>query len=458
MLFPLPLTPFERYYLADDSPDYPTTIPVEVVLSGELEEAAFRRALRLNVARHPLLHALVADGPTGLQWIGCESAEPWLDWAPEGTLIGHPDGEYIDLRKAPGLRVWVRASTSEARLLIQLHHACCDGVSTLQFIGDLMAYYTAEQQGLAPESVLATLPLERLRDREAVDAGDSRAMSFFTGLRDSWVTARVWGRVLLRRCAVLAPPDRRDHRIASPTQPIASREFLAFETHVLTAEQTQQLKKAAAARSVTANDLLLRDALVVIRDWNLAGGARRVGACRINMPVYVRGRGVPPMPASNGIGFSFVTVNPDRHSDDAILTEVHEQTQQIKQWKLALYFLGGLAAASNYPSIIRWTLGRRRPFATFVLSNLAQALAVSPLPRRADGCLICGNVVLEHVAGVPPVRPLTRASMVVLEYGGRLAIALRCDAHLFRTADTRALLDQYVAQVCASHGSLWCDV
>ncbi len=454
MLFPLPLTPFERYYLADDSPAYPTTIPVEVVLSGMLDEAAFRRALTRNVARHPLLHALVADGPRGPQWIACDWPEPWLDWAAEGAPLGHPDGEFIDLRKAPGLRLWVRAGANEARLLIQLHHACCDGVSTLQFIGDLMAYYAVEQQGLTAEGVLGELPAERLRQRDAIDTGETRRSSFLTGLRDSWVTARVWGRVLLRRCAVLAAPDR---RITPPADSAASREFLAFETHLLSAEKTRQLKKAAAARSVTANDLLLRDALVTMREWNRACGAPPIGACRINMPVYVRGRGVPPMPASNGIGFSFVTVNPDGRSDEAILAAVHEQTQQIKQWKLALYFLGGLAAAGNYPRAIRWMLRRRRPFATFVLSNLAQALVASPLPRRDDGRLICGNVVLEHVAGVPPVRPLTRASMVVLEYGGRLAIALRCDTHLFRPADTRALLNAYVAQVCASHGSLWCD-
>jgi hypothetical protein len=107
MTFPLPLTPFERYYLADDSPEYPTTIPVDVLLSGPLEEAAFRRALARNVARHPLLHALVADGQSGLEWVGFPG-EPFLDWAEAGTPIGHPDGEYIDLRKSPGLRIWVR--------------------------------------------------------------------------------------------------------------------------------------------------------------------------------------------------------------------------------------------------------------------------------------------------------------------------------------------------------------
>ena len=121
--------------------------------------------------------------------------------------IGHPDGEFIDLTKQPGLRVWVRTSSAqeppEARLLIQLHHACCDGVSTLQFIGDLLAYYAAAQQGTDPQELLPELPLERLRDRAEVDTGGAGDATFLTGLRDLWVTSRVWGRVLLRRCAAL---------------------------------------------------------------------------------------------------------------------------------------------------------------------------------------------------------------------------------------------------------------
>jgi hypothetical protein len=447
MPFPLPLTPFERYFLTDDSPEYPTTIPVEVVLSGALDEGHFRQALRQNVERHPLLHALVADGPAGPEWVACPAAEPWLDWNHAAAPIGHPDGEFIDLHKQPGLRVWVRATPQEAQLLIQLHHACCDGVSTLQFIGDLLAYYAAAQQGADPRELLPELPLDRLRDRASIDAGGGDA-TFFTGLRDLWVTARVWGRVLWRRCAALLPPEEHEGRMANPLE--SRREFLAFETHVLSVDETQQLQKRAAARGVTTNDVLLRDAMLTIRDWNRAQGARRVGACRINMPVYVRGRAVPPMPASNGIGFSFVTVWPDRHSAETILSEVHEQTQQIKQWKLALYFLGGLAAVNDRPAIMRRVLARRRPMATFVLSNLAQVLTQSRLPRREDGRLVCGNVVLEHIAGVPPVRPLTRGSMVVLEYGGQLAIALRCDTHSFRPADTRALLDTYVARVGTS--------
>ena len=84
-----------------------------------------------------------------------------------------------------------------------------------------------------------------------------------------------------------------------------------------------------------------------------------------------------------------------------------------------------------------------------MLSYLGRVLARTPLPRQ-DGRLVAGNVVLERVGGVPPVRPLTRAAIVVLEYAGEISISLRCDPHLFTPGDTRALLEIYVSQIRAT--------
>ncbi len=70
-----------------------------------------------------------------------------------------------------------------------------------------------------------------------------------------------------------------------------------------------------------------------------------------------------------------------------------------------------------------------------------------PSLHARDAKLVSGNVTLERIAGVPPVRPLTRASMVLLEYAAKLTIALRTDPRHFRPEDTRALLDAYVAKL-----------
>jgi hypothetical protein len=60
---------------------------------------------------------------------------------------------------------------------------------------------------------------------------------------------------------------------------------------------------------------------------------------------------------------------------------------------------------------------------------------------------VCGNVVLERVAGVPPIRPLTRSAMVVGEYAGEMIVIVRCDPRYFRPEDTRAFLEAYVQKL-----------
>jgi hypothetical protein len=70
----------------------------------------------------------------------------------------------------------------------------------------------------------------------------------------------------------------------------------------------------------------------------------------------------------------------------------------------------------------------------------------SPLPRDGDR-LVVGNVVLESIAAVPPLRPLTRAGLAIFEYAGQMTLALKCDRRFFETGDTQTLLDAYVRQL-----------
>ncbi len=157
----------------------------------------------------------------------------------------------------------------------------------------------------------------------------------------------------------------------------------------------------------------------------------------MNVPVNVRGREGADIPASNRLGFAFVTVSPREFADrEKLLRIIHAQTEQIKQWKLALYFLGGLGLATIIPGAVPASLRWKKSFATVVLSNIGRLMAQSRLPRSGDR-LVCGNVVLENITGAPPIRRNTRAALIVGEYGGRTTISLRCEPRLFSAADTR---------------------
>ena len=163
-LFPMPLTPFEYYYWCDDRPDYPTTFPVELTFSGVLEHEAFCRALATVVARHPLLAARVQqDGRAGPQWVAGDGQPPALDWADGDVPIGAPQGEYIDLSRGPGLRVWVRQAEPTSA-------SCCNSITCARRRSrggprgrrSLLAYHLYAA-GCDPASVFKPLEPQRLR-------------------------------------------------------------------------------------------------------------------------------------------------------------------------------------------------------------------------------------------------------------------------------------------------------
>jgi hypothetical protein len=437
----LPLTPFERYYLADDRPEHPTTFPAEMRFVGQLDRDAFQKALAQTVARHPMLAARIEDGPNGPQWVAGDASAAAVDWNDESVPIAPAGGEAIDLRKQPGLRVWVRTSQRAARVLVQVHHACSDGLAFYQWVGDLLVLYASAVGNPEAGVSLPQLDVERLRDRAVVDLRGADRPSFFISVRDLAITIWLWWRIAVRRCAVLATPAR------SRGDESTSSAFLHFETHNMTRAETVQLARTAAGLGVTINDLLIRDALIAARKWNREQGDRSRTPIRVNVPVYVRGREGADIPASNGIAFAFVAVDPDRFPDRrALLAAVRRQTARIKRWKLGLFFLGGLAIAQRCGGLTPWMLRRKRSLATLVLSNVGRALARCPLPRE-NGRLVCGNVVLDDIRGVPPIRPLTRAAILIGEYAGQRTISVRCDPHYFSAADTRSLLDTFARQV-----------
>jgi hypothetical protein len=120
--------------------------------------------------------------------------------------------------------------------------------------------------------------------------------------------------------------------------------------------------------------------------------------------------------------------------------------KQIKDWKLALYFLGGLGLAAGFPRLLRRVLGRRKAFATVVVSNLGRIFSQSRLPRR-DGKLVAGNLVLERFLGITPIRPLTRSAILLVEYAGELTVCVRCDPQQFEPEDVQEFLALYVRKL-----------
>jgi hypothetical protein len=439
-MMPLPLTTMEQYYWTDDSDDYPTTFPVLLRFGGVLREGPLREALAVALQRHPIFSWRVDSSGRRPCWVAASTPTgPYFDWGDARSAPSHPRGERIDLASEGGLRLWVRAGADGSELLIQFHHACCDGIGALQFVEDLLIAYAGQTLPAGHRLELRRVDPSELRYRGAFGRPDRVGPSSW---RVKIQVAKEWAKLLWHEPAVVAAAD-------SPVATADTLPFLGFRWHRFSRETTRALRNTAALHKVMLNDLLLAHLFIAIRNWNRQHQANDNDRLRINMPTNMRTKEDRFLPASSTLSFTFLTrAGSDCDRPDELLASVHEETSAIKHWQLGFVFVGGLEFAAGLPGLTSWVLGRPRCFATAVFSNMGRVLNGLPLPRE-NHRLVCGDVVLEELLGVPPIRPLTRAALVALTYAGQLTLCARCDPRFFSGASTQRFLDHVVSQILA---------
>ncbi len=341
-LFPLPLVPFERYMLADDSRDYPMTYFYRVEMEGVPDRPAMDTAFAEALTRHPLLTARVARRAWRWCWILRNDAPPRLDWDLSAVEPRWPVGERIDLRRDCGVRGYVHTFGNKTSLVISFHHATCDGIGSFRFIADVLACYGRH---VAPSDALPTLlPISaanlRNRDKFEIRLPEPvpRWVAFKSLVREAW---KVW----CRRPQTLGNRDRPvgDALLERPTLCVA----------YLDTQLYRRLCGQASKQHVTTNDLLLRNMFMTAHQWNATCGDGSRGWLRINMPTSLRGRRDATMPATNMLGYALVT----RHSDECadprrLLAAVAADTQAIRTWSLGALFVQGLRNVGRVPGLL----------------------------------------------------------------------------------------------------------
>jgi len=346
------------------------------------------------------------------------------------------------------LRVWVRQGSERAVVTLQFHHACTDGIGAYRFIGELLAAYGILIEG-PTRHALSDLDVGLLRGRQMRALG--REVPF--GLRTTWRAIRYARGVFRNRPVPLALPSS-----PPPREGLAEPSFPGFCTFSLDHALHQRLRDVASQKGVMLNDLLLRDLFLTLRQWD----PPRTGwfgqpRLRIMMPTDLRETDDLAMPAANMVGYSFLTRQArECVSSDELLLGIGAETSRIKRQRAGADFLEALLTADYVPGLLNWIVPTRWCLSTAVLSNVADPSRrfTCRLPRKG-GRAHAGNLVLEDVTGVPPCRPLTRASVSIFQYDRRLTVCLRCDPQLYRLEDSERLLKLYVDQLTHS-SEQWC--
>jgi len=456
-LFPLPLTLFERYMLLDDRRHYPMTFAVQARFRGKARRKIFEQALEDVARRHPLLQATVrrrfGQRPV---WQAAASSRPCLDWSEHESPIDPRSAARIDLHRQPGFRVWVRLGPETTTATFQVHHACCDGLGLLQVIGDVLASYASHCGQSMPR------PVDELPPPLLVRRGDYRVeippnIGRWTILKD---TVREAGKWLLRRPVPLAAPQGppRSARSSGRFGP-GGLSYPGILAHTFDEAETRRLRLAAQGQRASINDLLLRDLFLACHDWNVRHGHILPHQwLRINMPQSLRQRHHEHMPAANVMTQAFLTRQArDCGDPERLLRGLCAETAAIKRWRLGLYFLGGLALADRLPGVLPLAVALfgRDCHATTVLTNIGDlARRFSARLPRENGRVVAGDLVLQSLVGMPPLRPGTRAGFGVGVYAGELTVTVRGDFHTLGPDELHELLELYVQRIRQSAANL----
>ncbi|MFV2067472.1 MAG: hypothetical protein ACC645_10865 [Pirellulales bacterium] len=432
-LFPLPLTPFERYMLADDRREYPMTFVMQFDFQGSVKRGCWEAAFHDALDRHPLLTSVVQ----GKRFWKPTSDRSLIVWLTVGDEIVPEGGEYMDLCQNAGVRVWMHEGDDQVRLTVQFHHACCDGIGALQFFGDWFAAYHArwgsEDVELVPLNPQALA--QRGNARWKTDAAEP--VSRWEGIKSlTFETLKF----ITRRLT----PLRGDATHAENL-------FPGLLQHTFPVDVTRQLRQRAHQAGATLNDLMLRDLFATLAEWN----GKVVHSKRwlqINMPTNLRGRGDRDLPAANVIGYALMARRAkDCADEEDLLQDICAETAAIRKWNLGQFFLDGLRRVQNIPGALSWFLSPLSCCATTVFSNLGDPTRhfYSNL-SRVDGRLTTGELTLRTFQGNPPLRPLTKAVFLATVYAGELTIIMRADDRALGRDNSHKLLKQFVNRLLRS--------
>ena len=437
---------FERYMLADDRPDYPMAFVFALQLAGKIDRAALEQSLRDALGRHPLLHALIDRTiPRRPCWISAGDRPPALDWNVEGVPLECPSSVAIDLTSRPGLRVWVRQGGHGAELSLQFHHACCDGLGALRFIGDVLAAYGIRTAGGHDKPLPRPVDVGRLVTRGNLGRVDEsmleRALALLGALPH---TLKFVG---CRPFPLSGPDDLPPVETKTPSLP-------PIERHVFSEAQTRRLRDVAARRGTTLNDLLMRDMFLAINGWNSLSHGRQRGWLRVSMPTNLRGPGDEQLPASNYVSLTFLTRRPwECDNPRRLLAGIQRETASIKRIRRGLCFIRVIEAAQAIRGEMPRLFVGRRCRATVVLSNLGhiERTLAATFPHNA-GRIVAGNLTLEGIAVVPPIRPNTSAAFTANCYAGRLTIGALFDRKIFTRDQAQTFLNNYTDRLLDTAG------
>ena len=416
----------------DDCVRYPMTFVVEFELSGAIRRPEFQSAIDAALQRHPMLRSMIQPAKASRDcWVEPSDFDSSVCWGELDDIIEVEGASvYIDLRTEIGFRCWCRNDEKQARLTFVFHHAAVDGMGAYQFLGDVLCLYARSTGGDVGE--LVELPQQALRQRLRAGLGPDLIR---LSQQEKLAHEREAAQPLVPRSA------------ESKSQSLANA-FPEFQTHTFEKGEFRRIRLAAQDSGQTVNDRLIEACFETALQWNSTFG--ELGPddkFAINMPLDLRQADNPMFSAINLVTMGIVLRSRQEiENPEELASLLRTEIATLKYQRHCSEFMQRLMQASLDPDQAAREIDDVSCHATLVFSNAGDPTKrfLTQLPR-SNNKLVVGNLLLDDINGVPPLRNQTRAAFSIFTYRRRLRICLRCDPFFFRSEDSKAFLEMFVA-------------
>lgn len=431
------VSPLEELLLHDARPGFPMCFFIDATLEGPLCGDRLRAAIAVLGRRHPRIRQRVS--PRGYSWVWLPpDVDPELRVMPARPATGPDAGVLetpIDLTTTSGLRfVAIETAPRHWRVVLQVHHAVCDGVAGLELLGDMWTIY----HGAEPPPFRTGRPLRFgdtiLREATSTPSSSWKATLDFLRIRP----------VVLQR----------------PTKPLATAPEsirLPYAVMNLSADVMADTRRAATACGATVNDVIVAAAARVLCAWNHEAHSHGKRTIRINMPTSLRMPGSRE-PANNNMSYAFLDKFAAECVDrPALVASIARASRWIQSMRSTEQFLVAISNCRRIPGLLRLITRLPTCFATAVVSNVGNAATrMRANVPHDDGCICPADLRITGMAGVPPIRPKTLAAIGVVTYAGVTSVTLLCDEAQLGIGASRAIasaIGNEVADFAAIRGA-----
>ena len=426
-IFPVPTSPLEEYFLRDSRLGYPMTMPLLFFFRGKANLGALEEAFAKTVLHEPLFCAFLQRHKHRRYWQIAPEV-PRLVIETDALIEEHSGSEGIerivslDPLRTPGVHCRYVPMADGFAIRLQIHHAICDGLGSIVFLGNWMAEY-ARLVG-DDSDLTANHPVpERIKLRTDLHIELPHPLSRWTIIRSFIKELRIW---FTRPVYRFSPQEvtNIDHTISDNID----SPVLLWGT--ISSADIVRIRQKAQSMGVSLNSYLT--GLYFQHLCNCLGVKKKSDGrwIRLLVPTNLRKPIHSGIPASNMIGYSFLDRRARECTDsEAFYRSIDSDIDFVKKWSMAAMFITGVDMVQRIPFALSLVLSSRNCLATSVFSNIGNPIKVLPYPRFKDsGTIEVGGIKLDRIVGAPPIRPNTPFCCGLIQQNGEMTLSMIVDS------------------------------